>query len=137
MSFCFSSPDPAIDLRLRALLQSVLRGLGQPVPGLRQLVGNVREARVDEVPVHVAQRDDVLAGQGVEVGAAHAAHSHGRDVDAVIGGDAAGLADRESGQHAERGGGACGLQNVAAGDAHGGSLARRKFLRPLFALRTA
>ena len=85
--------QPAVDLRLRALALHVVGGLREPLLRLLELLaGCRRNAYVDVAPVDVAQRDDVLARQRLQVGAAHAADAHGRDVDAVIGGNAALLA---------------------------------------------
>ena len=73
--------------------------------GPRETPGLVGE----EVAVHVAQRDDVLAGDPVEVGLGPVGHTDDADVEFLIGGISAGAPGGENGEYAL-------LDESAAGD---------------------
>ena len=73
--------------------------------GPRETPGLVGE----EVAVHVAQPDDVLAGDPVEIGFGPIGHTNDADVEPLVGGIRAGTPGGEYGEHAL-------LNESAAGD---------------------
>ena len=64
--------------------------------GPRETPGLVGE----EVAVHVAQRDDVLAGDPVEVGLGPVGHTDDADIELFVGGIRAGTPGGENGEYA-------------------------------------